>query len=89
MGFMGLFPFFLSVTIPDVSLMQIHQVDGLTWGDIQGRYISVKNRQIRVCAQALKLFYTNIEPISPRSFVELFQLDDDFLNSDHITEYWY
>lgn len=29
------------------------------------------------------------EPVSSRSFVDIFQSDDEFLNSEHITEFWY
>ena len=63
----------------------------------------MKRRQIHVFANALKVFnkvsgegsagktqkVEGTAPVTSSSFVDIFQSDDELLNSDHVTEFWY
>lgn len=56
LGFFGLYPLFLCVALPNLPMLPLDGVDGLNWGDSDGRLLSVRRRHIQSSVDALTKF---------------------------------
>eukprot|EP01038_Epipyxis_sp_PR26KG_P004850 gene4850-6797_t len=58
-GFAAMFAFFLTVTIPDVVVLDLKNVPGYDWGDKEGRKHFVRRRMIRIIKDLFEITLAN------------------------------
>ena len=56
LGFLGLYPLFLSVAFPDKPMLSLDEVYGMNWGDRDGRFLSIRRRHLLSISDALSQF---------------------------------
>eukprot|EP01041_Mallomonas_annulata_P001392 gene1392-2678_t len=87
-GFMGVYPLFLRIAMPEVNIMSLEGVPGMDFGDKEGWADSVARRQLYLVSECLELF-SKPSPITIDDLCSVLLTDDKRLLTEHKTEFWF